>query len=174
MSLINPKKSKTEQRITTVSLDGDTWKIKNDMKSRGGNLSLFVRQCLLEWSRQESEVECFRETTERVLKCFPRPERLCSKCWPQGAPLRSDWLSYSGMIDNGDHLKEYKGPEYGDDAWIEERAKEFNEAANSDRFDMSRVKWQNKNQTRKPRRVKQPRFKRRLRWLGSWLKKRKS
>ena len=130
--------AKTRQNITTVSLL-ETKEIRDTMAREGGNFSRFVRHCLREWQRYEVEIPCMREEhSTREILCFPRLNRLCRKCWPDGPPYPSDWQRYTGQ-DSGYNEKPEMARHYHDDEWILGRAKEFN--IDHDGFSVKDLPW---------------------------------
>ena len=126
-------------RVTTISLDEQTEKIKN----RIPNFSKFVRQCLLRWDAVSRSPNCPVKRINGSLVgnvCVPARTRICLKHWPNGPPLMDDWRRYRDMIEfDGYHqsrtrllqawdfLADYDSPF----DWIQDRAK----AVNDDQID---------------------------------------
>jgi len=130
----------SNQNITTVSLL-ETWEIKEVMKAEGGNFSRFVRHCLREWQRFEVEIACMKEDLpDRTMLCFPRLNRLCRKCWPDGPPYPHDWRRYAGH-DAGYNSKPELGRRYHDDEWILGRARDNNAGNEQDGFSVKDLPW---------------------------------
>lgn len=132
--------------IRSVNLDGQSDKIRQDIIAEGGNFSKFVREALVMWNSATGNIPCLFEDGEREIKCFPRTDRLCGQCWPDGAPLRQDWLKYQGQEMTGAglyprHYREEVDGKYqditGNHEWISKQARDLN----ADWVKIQRVDW---------------------------------
>jgi len=122
-------------RVTTISLDEDTEKIKK----RIPNFSKFVRECLLRWDAVQRDPVCRTERAfpESIIgdHCIPAPNRVCLKHWPNGNANMQDWREFRQMIDAEEQGHDFKtsltwpflsefdfNPRY----WIQHRAEMVN------------------------------------------------
>jgi hypothetical protein len=83
--------SATGRRITTISLDEETWRISQDV----GNLSGFIREQLRIEAATWGDSEHTTDEKYRVLGyCNPIGERHCFKCWGESKPSKKDWKQF--------------------------------------------------------------------------------
>jgi len=83
----------SDQIIRSVSLDKDTDAIR--AKRVPNNFSRFVRDQLkeLEAQRRDTHINVIGEGFLRFCNPF-HAKGLCRMCWPDGPPMREDWLEY--------------------------------------------------------------------------------
>jgi hypothetical protein len=85
-------------RITSISLDDETFRIKESLiKSYG--FSNWIRECLRRYEREHvassGEAAHTMRPEDRVGGlCNGLNPNLCVVCWPEGRPSRADWLEW--------------------------------------------------------------------------------
>lgn len=79
---------KNKNKITSVSLDPETYAIAKSMDNR----SAFIRECFRRWYQHENTSHLHPTETN---KCYPHSKKgRCLICWPNGIPSQQDWLYY--------------------------------------------------------------------------------
>jgi len=75
-------------RVTSVSLDEETYQIAKSMPNR----SAFIRECFRRWHAMETSTHIHPNETN---KCYPYSNNgVCALCWPDGIPSLDDWKYY--------------------------------------------------------------------------------
>ena len=98
-------------RIKSINLDEETEPIANSIMSNGGNLSKFVRECLIRYhATTHGSLQCKRGLSfgDNDRLCRPFIQNRCIVCWPAGPPGRDDWRQYT----NGPTRKEKRVHKY--------------------------------------------------------------
>jgi len=82
-------------RIKSINLDEVTEPIAMSIMSNGGNLSKFVRECLIRYHAEtEGSLQCTRSLRGNDRLCRPFKKNRCIVCWPSGPPSSEDWSEY--------------------------------------------------------------------------------